>query len=695
MTTAAELLAQGRQAHQAGRVAEAERLYQQVLKDQPAHAEALYLLGAAAQSQGRLDEAVARLQAAVAARSRHAPSHNHLGVALAQQGKLDEAIEEFRQALRLHPAWPEAHSNLGNALRDKGGIEKYAVSFRPAPGVRLDYAHLFSDLGNRLYRKRLFREANLSYEQALYWNPDHAEVLNNRGIVLSEEGQLTEAIRCFERAIKLKPDYADAHNNLAVILRRQGRLPAAAECLRKVLQLKPDYAEAHNNLGIILTQLEQHAEAEAALRAAIRSRPNFAEAYNNLGLTFMEQGKLADAITHLQEAVRLRPEYVEAHNNLAAAYTEQGRPEEAIGQLHETLRLKPDYAGAFYNLAEIVAQNRYRFRDDERQQMERLLAQSPTAKDASLLAFALAIAHDKAKEYDTAFGYFRHANDWLKKAQAEKGLTFDVAKHAEFIGQLIAAFGEDYFRRVRTFGIDSEVPIFIVGMPRSGTSLVEQILASHSQVFGAGELPDIRQHASGLRQRLQSKEAYPLCAPQITAPAARAMAQQYLDRVAQLSGGAARVTDKRPGNILHLGLITTLFPRARVIHCRRDPMDTCVSCYLQNFRDVNFTQDLADIGAYYRHYERLVRHWAKVLPIAVHEVHYEELVANQEAESRKLVAFCGLEWDDRCLQFHETERAVHTASKLQVRQPMYRSSVGRWKRFEKHLQPLIAALQGA
>jgi hypothetical protein len=273
-------------------------------------------------------------------------------------------------------------------------------------------------------------------------------------------------------------------------------------------------------------------------------------------------------------------------------------------------------------------------------------------------------------------------------------MAFDPCAHQAGVDQLIRTFDAVYFRRVRGFGISSELPLFIVGMPRSGTTLVEQIVASHPQVFGAGELRDVERIALSLAAHLGNDVGYPSCLAKAPAEAVRAMAERHLHRLTALAGGSVRIVDKMPTNYLHLGLIATLFPQARIIHCRRGPLDTCVSCYFSYFRGLPFAWDLEELGRYHRSYDSLMAHWKAVLPLPVLDVSYEELVDNQEAISRRLMEFCGLDWDERCLAFHETPRPVHTASTMQVRQPIYKSSVGRWRRYEAHLQPLVRALSG-
>jgi tetratricopeptide (TPR) repeat protein len=693
MPSTTELLTRARQAHQAGDLQTAEQLYLQILKAEPSNADASYLLGALCQALGKPEQAIAHLETAVRLRPNHAASHNHLGVVLAQQGKMDQAIACFQEAIRLEQLWAEAHTNLGHALREKGGIPKNAISFRQVPGRELDFAQLYSQLGNRLLFKKQLNEAAISFQQALNWKPDFAEAHNNLGVVYAEQGEANEAITSFQRAIRCKPDYADPHNNLSVILRRRGRFEAAEASVREALRLKPDYPEALNNLGITLREQERLEEAEASLREALRVKPDYADALNNLGLALKDQGKLAEAVACLEQASRLKSDFVEAHNNLGAALTEQGNVSEAIRCFQESLRLKPDYAQGYYNLAELAAENRYEFSARELGAIQGLVSAGHLSwKDASLLHYTLAIVLNKAKKDDEAFQHYREANDLQKQDLEQAGTAFDPVQYRRFMDRVIAACNAEYFQRIRSFGIESALPVFIVGVPRSGTSLVEQILACHRLVFGGGERTDIKRTAKAIRRQLGIPDDYPECLARLDRKTVQALAEPYVERLQRLGGNAARVTDKLPGNFNYLGLIATLFPQARVLHCRRDPLDTCVSCFCQNFRNISYAQSLEHLGLHYREYERLMAHWHKVLPIPILDVSYEELVTDQEKVSREMIAFLGLAWDDRCLHFHENRRAVYTASKLQVRQPIYANSVGRWRRYERHLGPLLEAL---
>jgi tetratricopeptide (TPR) repeat protein len=345
-------------------------------------------------------------------------------------------------------------------------------------------------------------------------------------------------------------------------------------------------------------------------------------------------------------------------------------------------------------LADLAANGHYRFPEALLERME-ALASDPSSlpRNAATLHFALALLLEKRGAEEDAFEHYRQANALKHRLLHEAGRAFDPDRHDRAIDQLIAAYSPAFFQRVRGFGLDTELPVFIVGMPRSGTTLVEQILSRHPSVFAAGELTKGGQLAEELPIRLGTAEGYPRCLDRLDQPTAQSIAEDVRQRLARRGGPAARVTDKGPLNYLHLGLLATLFPRARVIHCRRDPRDVCVSCYFQYFQDeADFTWDLSDLGRYYRAYERLMEHWRRVLPAQPLDVVYEELVTDPEPVIRRLVAFCGLPWDDRCLASHESRRPVQTLSKLQVRRPIYTTSVGRWRRFEKHLGPLLEAL---
>jgi len=536
-------------------------------------------------------------------------------------------------------------------------------------------------------------EAEHIYREILKADPHHADSLHHLGAIAYQVGKPDAAVGFIYQALGQNPWAPPYHNSLGLAYQALGKLDEAIASYRQALRLKPDFAEVQNNLGLALAERGEINEAIAYYRRALQLKPDFAEAHNNLGNALSEQGSVGRAVASYEEALRLRPEFAEAHNNLGDALKELGKFDVALSHFEEAVRLKPTYAQAYYNLTRFVVEGRHRLSEKEFAQMEHLVSNPDLGlTDQSLLHFSLGDLLDRHKAYDEAFTHYRQANDLRKRQLEASGDVFDADNHRRFIDALIATFNRTFFEQVSGFGVESEAPVFIVGMPRSGTTLVEQILASHPEVFGAGELREVAELARGLQRRLNAPTGYPDSALQLGDSTIKSMATIHLRRLAQIGGDVRRIVDKMPENYLHLGLIAALFPKARVIHCQRDPVDTCLSCYFQNFKGMNFVWSLKDLGAYYRQYERLMAHWREVLPLQTIDVRYEALVADQEAVSRVLLDFCGLDWDDRCLDFHRNPRAVQTASTLQVRRPVYRTSVGRWRRYESHLRPLIQSL---
>ncbi|HKI35572.1 MAG TPA: tetratricopeptide repeat protein [Gemmataceae bacterium] len=626
MLSIAQRLALAVRHHEAGRLQEAEALYQAVLQEAPQHPHALHLLGVLAHQAGRHQEAREQIRRALAVHGPHPAFHSNLAAVCLALGLLDESLAHSREALRLQPNLADASNNLGVALR------------------------------------RL--------------------------------GRFAEAESAFRAALRLNPADANARSNLGAVLHRQEKLAEALAVLQEAVRLAPRHVQSHNDLGGALLACGQTEAAAAQLREAIRLRPDFAEAHSNLGLALRDLNQIDEAMQCFREALRINPTYPVAHNNLGFILEAKGRIAEALAEFRESLRLDPNNSHALVSLSGLLAVGQFRFSDEEVRRLQALAARTDLpADDLSRYHYALGRVHDKAGNCDEAFEHFRRANEVRKQLVAHRGAVYDPEAQRRQVDRLVAAFTPAWFERVRPFGSDSELPIFVVGMMRSGTTLAEQILASHPRVCGAGELRDLGRLIDSLPQRLGTSEEYPECLGRLDEATARTLAEEYLQRLRQVGGEAARVVDKMPFNSLHLGVIAALFPRARIVSCRRDPIDICLSCFFQNFAEPHpFTLDLNHLGQYYREHERLMAHWRQALPVPVFELSYEELTADQDAVSRRLLDFCGLDWDERCLRFNETQRAVRTASTLQVRQPLYRSSVGRWKRYQAHLKPLLDAL---
>ena len=543
-------------------------------------------------------------------------------------------------------------------------------------------------LGYLAYRAGKLDSAISWMRQAIQADPGNAVTHNDLGAIYLYAGQMAQAAECFQIAVRLRQANPEAFNNLCFALCGLGRFEEALACGQQALRLRPNNPQANNHVGLALLELQRFDEAEEQFRTALRVQPTLVQVHRNLGRAVMEQGRLVEAVACFERALIENPEFAEAHCDLADVFAKLGRLEDAVAQLRMAARTSPDNAAVWLNLAHFGAQGLYQFSDQDLAHVQLLLEnQRLTALDQAALHRALADVLDMRASFDAAFFHFRQANSLKLEWLHQSGRTFDGPAHGKMIDGLIADFNQDFFRGSHVAASSTELPVFVIGMPRSGTTLVEQILASHSQVAGAGELRDLSQLAATLgRTREPGKN--PLDDQNL-----KAMAQRYLASLTTLgTSTSVRIVDKMPHNFMHLGLIALLFPKARVIHCRRDPLDVCLSCYFQNFKEINYASSLEDLGLYYREYERLMAHWQRVLPLRMLDIRYEDLVANQELTTRELINVCGLAWEDRCLAFHKNPRPVQTLSALQVRRPIFRNSVGRWKNYAAHLEPVRKAL---
>jgi tetratricopeptide (TPR) repeat protein len=636
---------------------------------------------------------VEHLRKAVRIDTSYLAAGKNLATVLQESGQFDEAEKTLAPFAEHHPRDPGIWRIRGLVRLKQGRSSEAETFFRTALELEPDDAESHNNLALTLKEQGRSAEAEEHLQRALALKPAAANALNNFGLLCMEQGRLEEAERLFREALKREPRAIRTLNNLAVMLKQAGRLDDAEQLLVKALEIEPHDVGTHTNFGDVLNALARYPEALRQLEEALRLDPCCAEAHNNLAVTLKELGRQAESISHLERALQINPTYTPALNNLGNALVSRGQVGEGTEKFLRVLELDPDDVPAVFALA---TSTRHAFADPEVRHMQDLLDRPRLgANNRELIHFALATVLDKRGSHDEAFAHAIAGNQSKKANYRRRGVGFDQAAHRLFCNEVLELFSSDGFSRLPSSGLDSEEPVFVVGMPRSGTTLVEQILASHSRVFGAGELDNIPQLVADLPGLLKSPQSYPRCLDRLDATAARTIAQRQLQRLQELGGGASRIVDKMTINFLHLGLIALLFPKARIIHCRRDPRDICLSCFFHNFASpgLSFTFALEDLGFYYQQYERLMEHWRRVLPMPIFEIRYEELVREPEKWTRALLDFCGLEWDERCLAFHQTERPVKTASALQVRQPMYTRSVGRWKPYETHLQPLLRAME--
>jgi tetratricopeptide (TPR) repeat protein len=711
--------------HQAGQLDEAARRYRQILDVAPTDANVWHLLGAALHSRGNASEAETCYLRALRLKPDLAEVHSNLGVIQMARGWIDDAIASYRRALQINPTFSEPSNNLGLALIEKGKLEEALSSFRDAVRFKPGFVEGHYNLASVLLRLGRPDEAAASYRRALELRPNYADAFNNLGVALTGQELLEEAAVALHQALAIDPRHADAHNNLGNVFRQQGRLEESIACHQRALELRPNLAIAYHNLGMAYGAQWKLDDAAASFREAVRLQPNFAQAHYYLGAVLQEQRLLDDAVPCYRRCIELEPTHADAYTDLSAVLTALRQPTEAADCLRAALRLKPHFPEAHCNLgvtlgrmgefADSEASLREAVRLDPRHArahselafllggrlddahltaMHQLSTEPRLADDdRSRLHFSLAKVYDARGAYAEATHQAEQGNACDRAVRRMRGQTYDPVEHARSIDRIIATFTPEFFARVSGWGLETQLPIFVFGLPRSGTTLVEQILASHSLVQGAGEV-NVGRRAVDLVYGGNSRAAMEWLG-WLDRNSLRQVAVSCLEQLQKLGASKnerpVRIVDKAPENYLDLGLLAALFPRARLVHCKRDVRDVALSCWFIQFAEVNWANDLGCIASRIHEYQRLMEHWQRVLPVPIVEVSYESLVANLEMEAKRLVAACGLNWEPACLTFHETRRPVHTASFAQVRRPIYKDSVGRWRNYADVLAPLFAA----
>ena len=642
--------------HQQGDLPQALEHYCSILAIKPSHFGALCGLATVCLQQGKLDDAHALYRKSLASHYEQelSETRNSLGNALRALNRPEEAIGQYQKALAVWPRDFNARNNLADVLLMLGRTEEAVAHFEQALAVRPDSAEAHFNLGNVLLGLDRHQEAMARYEQALAIQPNYAEAHNNFGQALLALGRAGEALVRYRRAVTVRPGFAEAYDNIGCALQKLGRFKEAITFHERALVIKPDYAEAHTHLGGALHRLDLAEKASA----------------------------------HCRKSIALNANYPEAHYGLGVALEALGRVDEARGAFENAVRLAPRRAR--YHLALALSQ-RFRAGDARLAALEQLMGDRASLgdEDQICLHFALGKAFADLEQHETSFRHFLEGN-----ALKRRTTGYDEAATLSRFERIAVVFTGELMQRMRGGGDPSRVPVFVVGMPRSGTTLIEQILASHSKVLGAGEREEFGEAAFRLGQANGGSVRFPEIIPTLSAGELRQLGARYLDLVSAATGSAERIVDKLPLNFTFVGLIHLALPNARIIWARRDPIDTCVSCFSTLFGgDQPHTYDLAELGRYHRAHEALMQHWREVLPEGVLlEVRYEDVVADLEGQARRMVEYCGLEWEDACLAFHRTQRSVRTASVTQVRQPIYRNSVGRWRAYGHLLQPLLQAL---
>lgn len=666
MTTppdAERLLRDGLAHHRAGRAEAAEKSYRAALDAAPDNPDALHLMGVLALQASRWDAAADWIARALAGNGDAPAYHDHLAVVRRNQGRLDDAEAGHRRALEIDPDFASAHNNLATTLRLAGRLA----------------------------------EACKSAERALATAPGDALIAANAGTIFLEAQSFGPAVEAFAKAVQAAPGSIDPREKLGLALFRAGRVAEAETAFRQAIELAPDAINARRWLIEVLMTLEDLGRAADEARALADICPDDAEILALGGIALWRAGDTDEAGAAFEQALALDPDCLAAISGIAVARASLGDAAGAAAGYRRVLEIDPDNVDAYGNLA-IAGKDGLTVADAAH--LAEMLGRGRLSNEQrATAAFALAHYLKQAGEADAAFDWYRTGNLLRRAHLAALGQVFDAARHQHFLDARRHVFTSGFFRAREGFGEASETPVFIVGLPRSGTTLVEQILAAHGQVFGAGEMRDIAVMALRDTPALAGGgKLYPDCVVDLSPADVEGLAARHLGRLAAVSGGgAARVIDKMPFNYLHLGLIRLMFPNARIIHCRRDARDTGLSCFTTNFTDTHpWTTDLADIATYINAYEGLMAHWREVFADdAMTEVRYETLITEPEAESRRLVSFLGLDWDDACLRYYDADRPVMTASRVQVRQPIYASAVGRWRQHAAELGDLLDRLPRA
>ncbi len=632
----------------------AERSFKKVLRLQPRHVPTLNLYSVLLTQNGRFDEAERFIKRALMENATSEVTLYNYGILLRAANRLDEALERFRQALAINDTVADTWNNRGATYAD---LKRY-------------------------------HEALADIDRALAINPRLADAVLNKARALAGLKQHQTALATFDRALTLQPKLARAWLGRGNVCTHLERYDDALAAFAHALALDANLAGAWVGRGTALVRLARYPEASEAYDNALAIQPDHAEAWLGRGEVFAEAKRYNEAIAAYEKALELKPELGAAYNSIGHALREMGRLAESKSAFAKAIETDPTLSIAYLNFAE---SKKFRAEDPDIAAMEALAAKPDglSEQDRIYLKFALGKAHADAKNYGRSFEYLLAGN-----AAKRSTIRYDEAAENAFFDHIETTFTPELIASKSGSGVSSSRPIFVLGMPRSGSTLVEQILSSHPAVEGAGELKAFNDAVFSVNEPDGQPMHYPGYVPMLDGAAIRSIGENYMGQLASLAPDGERVTDKMPSNFFFAGLIHLVLPNAVIIHTMREPVDTCISCFSKLFKQEHkYVYDLAELGRYYVRYQRLMAHWHSVLPQGrIFDVRYEDVVADLEGQARRIIAHCGLPWDDRCLAFHENERPVRTASVNQVRQPIYNSAVNRWRVYGQFLTPLLSEL---
>lgn len=595
----------------------------------------------------------------------------------------------LKNEIEQDPNNPEPHLNLAAWLRRHSRAREAVEHYETALTLKPHDSTVAVKLAATLIEAKEFLAADSLLQKLAALTPPAPGTFYEIGKLCFLTGRVNEAVSCLHHALDLEPANAECCAFLGHVLTVIGNKEQAMGLFQRSAELDPKAGEPWRHMGLLVQEQTERADrfalAEKYLKTACERQPDnpvFECAYADL---LLKLGRQSEAVEHYAKARATDPAFPLAIAGTVTALERLGELTAAAEFARDALDRYPHHLRIIQAFATVARHIGEEARAIEL--LESTLGRPDINDEAKVdVHFALGALYDRIKSYEKAFPNFERANSLC-------GFRLDREDEERRIRSIIDAFPASLQRKRARASNRSRVPIFIVGMPRSGTTLVEQILASHPLVHGAGELENISEISKRMHQTLGVTQPYPFCMADLTRRQLDILAESYLKHISKLSRGLPRVTDKMPHNFVSLGLIDLLFPEARVIHCRRDARDNCVAIFTQRFnKQHGYATNLADLGYYYRLYQSLMEHWRATIRVPMLELTYEDLVAEPERHIREIISFSGLPWDERCLRFHETKREVNTISYDQVRRPIYKTSAGRWRNYEAFLSPLLDSL---
>ena len=734
-----QALQQGVEAHKAGQVQKADRLYTAILKAQPDHPDANHNLGVLAVGVGKVEQALPFFKTALEAHPATAQfwlsyigtlikldkltdaqavldqakakgasgdAFAHLEqrldkakritanavfgkqdppkdqqqslINLYDQGRLKQAQKLVEDLLQQFPKSSFLYNVSGAVYKRIGLLDLSVEAYIKALKIKPGDTDAYNNMGITLREQGKLQEAIEAYQKVLEIKPNNADAHNNMGVTLRDQGKLDRAVAAYKKAIEIRPDHADAYNNMGITLKDQGEFEQAIEAYKQALAIKPDYAVAYNNMGNVRTEQGKLEEAIEAYTKALTIQPDYAGAYNNMGVTLRDQGKLEEAIEAYNKAIKINPTHADAYNNMGIALQEAGKLEEAQNSYRKAIFIEPDHAEAHRHLSRMI---RYKPDDPQITEVKKLINRLDLKdSDRCHLLYTYAKINEDC-------GYFKAAYSNYVEGGALRRKLLDYKKEKDrwlFAKIKKTAPSLISFEFTKSKQAISPMPIFVVGMPRSGTTLVEQIISCHSQVHGAGELPFAGKFGGPIVAGLEP----------ITTKSLSDFRKSYLAELEKISHNKRFITDKMPQNFQYIGLILKVFPGAKIIHVKRDPAATCWSNFKHYFtgRGLGYSYDLEDTIRYFDLYKDLMNRWDELYGDQIYHLDYEKLTVDQECETKKLIKNLELCWEDACLSPHKNKRGVKTASQQQVRKKVYTGSSQAWRKFGPYLDGVLDAL---